>query len=231
MKKKIEALAVELKEETDELARLREQMGEVKAQIAELKGNRAAAVRLAAKGDDKAAESAQDIDAKLAKLQIRFDGFAGLVADLEHEVETLQQKVTQAEGAYANGRRQFVEDGLKKKAQELLDGLPDQKEKFLGLYVQMCLTLGEMHRSDSLVENILGRNDFYHFIRDFELNWSDSIRNSTARKLSVREIDIKLKPILGVCEPHLVREPSPEILRDELIAEHQRRLDAEFDSK
>lgn len=235
IKKKLEKLKAELEAETGELARLRQQREDVDAQITELNADREVVVRLAAKDDDKAAERAQEIGAEITRLRVRLDGFTGLISDLEGEIGTLQQKIEQEEAAYSDSRMHFVEAGLRKQAQELLDGLPARKEKFFELFAQLRLALGEFHRDDAFTAQILNRHDFHDFIHNLGLDlaqkFHDAGKDPDIRKLSVYPIDIKLGATIGGAEPHLRRCPSPEDLGKELIAAHQLVLDAEFAAK
>ena len=167
MRKNLGKLDVELQTENKELARLQGELADTQSHITELTAQRGTAVRLVAKGDDKAAGIVREIDAKLDKLRVRAEGFAGLVADLSGEIETLTAKIDQTRTAYDSEKASFVQKGLADQAWALLADLPARQTRASQLFLEFCLELGTWQQDAAFVSQTLGTSELQDALNSF----------------------------------------------------------------
>lgn len=141
--KKLDALRAELQSETSELNRLEADRAKVLSDLEALGADRGATLRALATGDESQHAIIAGIDQRIAPLELRAEGFAGLIDDLKKEIEVLTIKVNQAE----EEQRVAVEEFLRKKEHEYEEGkkatLKQRMDDILKSYVELCAKLGE----------------------------------------------------------------------------------------
>jgi hypothetical protein len=147
----VEKAGKDFQKKEDSLTRLREDKDKLSQAIDALRGERAAAVRSLAAGDESKRKTIMSLEGKLSPLLQKMEGLEILVRESEAEEEKAREALRVAEAEVKARLSEYLRDRTTEYFEKQAAGLPGKVDEIVKDYAALCENLAELQVAGLIV--------------------------------------------------------------------------------